>query len=183
MNSQITAQIKPILTVHMVISLAMVMVYADATGNPGAPRDAVVSMDGFNFRINHVVWLTNQMDHSNRYPMPSSMMPDMPDHGIRRLSINITIHNEGHKRQRFHAQEVQLSINDDQSIAASSTTSEELPLDAGQLAHLVLQFDIVPVENQKLRLIWRRGGKQHVIMTIPQPPKDQVFHDRADDHH
>ena len=183
MNSQITAWFKPKFALHMLISLALVMACAEAIGKPEVPRDALVSMDGFNFRINRVAWLSNQMDHSKKYPMPSSMMPDMPAHGIRRLSLDITLHNEGQNRQRFQAQEVQLTIDNEKSIAASSTTFGELFLNTGQLVHLVLQFDMVPEAKQKLRLIWQRAGQAKDLMAIPQPPKDQMFHDSVHDHH
>ena len=166
MSNQATAQVKPLITA-MVIWVAMVMAVAEAVGKTKAPRSASVAMDGFNLRIDRVVWLRNQMDHGIRYPMPPSMMPDMPTHGMRRLSIEITIFNESRKRQHFHAREMQLSTKD-KSVAASSTTVDKLNLFSGQLAHLILQFDIVPMENQEFRLIWRRGGKEQAMMTIPQ---------------
>jgi hypothetical protein len=127
-----------------------------------------VSITDLGIRIERTAWLQDHMEHS-RIPMPPSMMPDMPEHGQHRLSVEITLYNEGAERQLFKVTDLQLRSSAGHTWLPSSTTVESMILSTGQLAHLFLNFDVPPVREDKLQLIWQRGGTEQVMMAVPPP--------------
>ncbi|MGH8650935.1 MAG: hypothetical protein ACREYE_01580 [Gammaproteobacteria bacterium] len=141
--------------------------WAASTITPGA------SVAGFGMRIEGIAWVKDHMEHSDRFPMPPSMMPDMPAHGHARLSIEITIYNEGGGRQLFQAAELQLRSSAGRNWLPSSTTVESMVLSTGQFAHLFLNFDVPAIREEKLQLIWHRRGTERAMIAVP-PPGD--FH-------
>ncbi len=111
--------------------------------------------------------------------MPASMMPDMPVHGHHRLSVEITIYNEGQERQQFRVAELELRSSGGHKWAPSSTTAETMTLSKGQFAHLFLQFD-VPARGDSLELVWVRGETEQVMRSVPLPPYSA--HHLSEDH-
>lgn len=138
-----------------------------AAGEGASTPEASVA--GFGMRIERTAWLEDHMEHGGRIPMPPSMMPDMPEHGQHRLSVEITLYNEGEERQRFKSAELQLRSKAGHTWLPSSTTADSIVLSTGQVAHLFLNFDVGSMREGQFRLVWQRGKTQHAMMAVPPP--------------
>ena len=125
---------------------------ASEFANPGK-----ASIGDLVLRVDHVIWLDNQMDHGYIYPMPSSMMPDMPEHGSDRLSVEITLYNETQGGQQFQLEELNLRTNNGKIVTAIPTVSSHMVLSGKQRANLLMNFDVQNVDGQPLQL-WRKIG-------------------------
>lgn len=127
---------------------------ADTALNPQA------SVAGLGIRIERMAWLLDQMEHGHKTPMPASMMPDMPEHGLQRLNVEISLYNDGKERQLFQASELRLRSSAGHNWLPCFATVETMVLSAGQSAHLFLNFDVPSMEEAELQLIWQRGGTE-----------------------
>lgn len=166
-----------------VFALFLVVWAGGLAARAGADRTAApeASVTALGLRIERIAWLADHMEHG-RLPMPASMMPDMPVPGQHRLSVEVTIHNRGQERQLFRVAELELRSSAGARWTPSSTTTDTLALRSGQLAHLVLQFDVPAVRGDHLRLVWQRGRREQVMRSIPLPPAHSTTHHPSDDH-
>src|SRR5262249_43089021 len=76
-----------------------------------AMRDRVspeAKLDNLVLHLDRASWIHDDMEHSERYPMPASMMPGMPTTGSQRLHIEVTTRNIGKTVQTFYAEELEL---------------------------------------------------------------------------
>lgn len=155
---------------------AVLVLGLEAAGLPAESTiTAEASVAGLGMRIEGTAWLLDQMEHGGRIPMPASMMPDLPAHGHHRLSVEITIYNEGKERRLFKAAELQLRSKAGHHWLPSPTTAGSLILSAGQFAHLFLNFDVPPMRQGELQLMWLRGGTEQAMIAVP-PPAHLMHH-------
>lgn len=154
--------------------------FASWAGEPYSitPEASIASLG---MRIENIAWLQDHMEHGGNIPMPESMMPDMPVHGQRRLSVAITIYNRGEDRQRFRVAELELRSSAGGRWIPSSTTTETMTLSGGQLAHVFLQFDVPSARGDTLQLVWRRGRREQSMGLIPIPPTESTMHHASED--
>lgn len=134
------------------------------------------SIASLGMRIENIAWLQDHMEHGGNIPMPESMMPDMPEHGQHRLSVEITLYNEGEERQLFKAAELQLRSKAGHTWLPSSITADSIVLSTGQVAHLFLNFDVPSMREGKLRLVWQRGETQQAMMAVSPPAHSTMHH-------
>ncbi|MGH8476898.1 MAG: hypothetical protein ACRER2_14215, partial [Methylococcales bacterium] len=116
------------------------------------------SIAGLFLKIEATRWLEAQMDHGKVIPMPKSMMPDLPDHGYQRLSVELVIYNRGNSLQTFRARELFLCQTENKNWPAAPSSISEIVLSPGQLTNFYLQFDVPHEMTDALHLEWQRHG-------------------------
>lgn len=127
------------------------------------------TMDGLFVRLDRARWLLDQMEHSQRYPMPSTMMPGMPVHGMQRLSADFTLHNRSQKPRQFQARDFYLLSADGTMWPATGSVVTNLTLAPGQIANMAVAFDFNVETEGDVYLVWLQG-RSRVRMPVPHPP-------------
>jgi mono/diheme cytochrome c family protein len=136
------------------------------------------SAAGLMLRLQEVRWLEDQMDHGGGvYPMPESMMPDMPEPGTHRLNVELQLRNDSSSKQEFHAEELVLVSTSGVERAPSGGEVPRITLQPRQVVNLYLQYDVEDEERGDLRLSWRRGARERGLLAVAHPPD----HDFSED--
>ena len=126
---------------------------------------------GLFLRLDHAVWLDDQMEHNERFPMPASMMPDMPPHGVFRLNAELMLHNPTDTSRRFHVSELFFRSSEKGMWPATGGELIEINLEPGRAINLYTYFDVADTEIEgNLRLLWFRDGQTVQMLDIPHPP-------------
>ncbi len=134
---------------------------------------------GLFLRLDRVTWLDDQMDHPVRYPMPDSMMPGMPPHGVFRLNAELILHNPSPQTQRFHISEVFFRSSKKGMWPASGGELVEVHIEPGRRLNLFTYFDVADSDIEgDLRRLWIREGETVQMLAVPHPPDH--FHDEED---
>lgn len=99
-------------------------------------------------------------DASSGYAMPAAMMPGMPEEGLRRLRMVVTLSNAGDRSQTVSVADFEIVAADGQRwqpLAIGSFRNQHLA--PGQAVEGVLFADI-PADTPDLGIVWtRRAGK------------------------
>lgn len=136
------------------------------------------SVAGLTLRLQEVRWLEDQMDHGGGvYPMPESMMPDMPERGMHRLNVELQLRNDASSQREFHAEELVLVSTSGIERTPSGGEVPEIALQPRQVVNLYLQYDVDDDERGDLRLSWRGGSREHGLLAVAHPPD----HDFSED--
>lgn len=100
------------------------------------------------------------VDVSSGYAMPAAMMPGMPEEGLRRLRMVVTLSNTGDRSQTVSAADFEIVAADGQRwlpLAIGSFRNQHLA--PGQAVEGVLFADI-PADTPDLGIVWtRRTGE------------------------
>ncbi|RME41303.1 MAG: DUF4352 domain-containing protein [Caldilineae bacterium] len=98
------------------------------------------------------------------FPMPASMMPDLPDDGYRRLKVEFTMENVGNQPVFFGPAEFRLhAAAGGEWSPRAVTTFQAGTLFGGQRVDAVFFFDVPQEEESDLYLTWMRDGRQFRI--------------------
>lgn len=173
MGKRLTTLVVALTIVTMAVGITMVVNLV--TGRPN--REAIV--DGLYLRLDHVEWLDDQMDHGGDYPMPASMMPDLPPQGIFRLNAEAALFNKRDQPNTFQVRELFLrSSKRGMWPATGGEVRDTIRLKKGQSFNVTTSFDIAETEidqDADLQLHWIRDGKTVRMLRVPHPPDH--FHD------
>lgn len=129
-----------------------------------------VQLGSLHLRLDGRQWLVDQMHGSEaqQFPMPASMMPDMPTHGVQRLHVQSYLYNRGQNPRYVRVDEFTLHAGDGSVWSPSASTITNMALQSGHALNFSLFFD-VPEDAAEFRLEWRRNSKI-VALAIPDPP-------------
>jgi mono/diheme cytochrome c family protein len=126
-----------------------------------------VRSGGLVLHLDRAIWLHDQMEHSQRFPMPSLMMPGMPERGFQRYSIEVTVRNLSAKPEIFCPHEIELHAEDGGLWPPMGGEVGDTTIAPGHQLTSTLHYD-VPETSPELRLVWARA---EVAMARALPPE------------
>lgn len=130
-------------------------------------REATVA--GLELRMLEARWLLDQMDHGENFQKPSVMMPDMPEWGKQRVTLELTMANRSDEPLRFDGAEFVLVPQIGEPVPPVGANVGTARLEPGQAINTAIYFDFDTREPYGgLEIEWRRGGEV-VHLPIPEP--------------
>lgn len=130
-------------------------------------REATI--EGLHLRLDEARWILDQMDHGENFQKPSVMMPDMPDWGSQRVTLDLAFHNRAAEPRTFDGSELVLVPEIGDEVPPIGAQTGRARLAPGQSFNTAVHFDFdTRVPHGKLRVEWRRAGKS-VYLPVPEP--------------
>lgn len=127
------------------------------------------TVDGLEMRLLQARWLLDQMDHGENFQMPSTMMPDMPEWGKQRVTLDLAFYNRSEQTKLFEGGEFWLVPELGEEVPPIGAVVGQAPIAPGQALNTALHFDFDTTEpHGKLRVEWRREGEV-AYLPIPEP--------------
>lgn len=163
---EVTAQIGDTITidnVHLTVAAASWIAEHKHTADSNDITLAPVQTDGA------------AVDASSGYAMPAAMMPGMPEEGLRRLRMVVTLTNTDDRSQTVSAADFAVVAANGQSwqpLANSSFRNQHLA--PGQTVEGVLFAD-VPADTPELDIVWMRSAGK-VRLALGAAPGHEPSH-------
>ncbi|HSR51682.1 MAG TPA: hypothetical protein VLV83_12705, partial [Acidobacteriota bacterium] len=127
------------------------------------------TLNGLSMEMIEARWLLDQMDHGENFQKPSTMMPDMPEWGKQRVTLDLMFYNDSRSVQEFRGEEFYLVPEIGDEVPPMGAQTAHAKLAPGQSLNTVIHFDFDTTQpHGKLRVAWRRGGDS-VLLPIPEP--------------
>lgn len=127
------------------------------------------TVDGMHMRLVEARWILDQMDHGENFQKPSVMMPDMPDWGSQRVTLDLALENRSAVRQKFDGGEFVLVPQFGDEVPPMGANVGMADLEPGQSFNTALHFDFDTREpHGRLQVEWRRRGES-IYLSIPAP--------------
>ncbi len=159
-----------VLTFLAVVALASIGIVLVVRAIDQRPvRQATIG--GLSMEMLEARWLLDQMDHGENFQKPSAMMPDMPEWGKQRVTLDLSFRNNASQPQLYDGREFFLVPEIGDEVPPYGANIGTAPLAPGQTLHEVIHFDFDATQpHGKLRVAWRRAGET-VYLPIPEPPE------------
>lgn len=127
------------------------------------------SLGGLDLHLQEARWILDQMDHGENFQKPSVMMPDMPDWGLQRVTLDLAFRNGSDETQIYEGQEFYLVPEIGDEVPPMGAQVGRAILAPGQTFNTALHFDFdTRLPHGKLRVAWRRAGGT-AYLPIPEP--------------
>lgn len=127
------------------------------------------TIEGLFLELDEARWVLDQMDHGENFSKPSVMMPDMPEWGKQRVTLDLSFHNRSDATQVYDGAEFVLLPELGDEVPPIGAQVGSAPIGPGQSLNTALHFDFDTTEpHGSLRVAWRRAG-QTVYLPIPEP--------------
>lgn len=127
------------------------------------------TLGGLTVELDQARWILDQMDHGENFQKPSVMMPDMPEWGKQRMTLDLTFHNETRETQIFDGEEFFLVPDIGDGVPPMGAQVGRAKLAPGQSFNTALHFDFDTREpHGQLRVAWNRGGET-AYLPVPEP--------------
>ena len=127
------------------------------------------TIDGLHLRLEQARWLLDQMDHGENFQKPSTMMPDMPEWGKQRVSLDLALINQSPDTRIFDGEEFVLVPEIGDEVLPIGAQVGRALLGPGQALNTALFFDFDTTRpHGRLQVEWRRAGES-VSLPIPRP--------------
>lgn len=127
------------------------------------------TLGGLHLELDEARWILDQMDHGENFQKPSTMMPDMPEWGKQRVTLDLTFENRSSRAQVFDGSELVLVPELGDEVAPIGAQTGRAELGPGQSFNTAVHFDFdTSLPHGKLRVEWRRDGES-VYLPIPEP--------------
>lgn len=127
------------------------------------------TLDGLTVELDQARWILDQMDHGENFQKPSVMMPDMPEWGKQRVTLDLTFENETKETKIFDGEEFFLVPDIGEGVPPMGAQVGRAKLGPGQSFNTALHFDFDTRQpHGKLRVAWNRGGET-VYLPVPEP--------------
>lgn len=137
------------------------------TGRKIPVRQATI--DDLHLRLEEARWILDQMDHGENFQKPSVMMPDMPDWGKQRVTVDLSFFNRSSDGKIYDGEEFYLVPEFGEAVSPVGAQVGRAKLGPGQALNTALHFDFdTRIPHGKLRMEWRRSGSS-VYLPIPEP--------------
>lgn len=135
------------------------------------------TIDGLAVELLRARWIENQMDHGgSAFPMPSGMLPDLPDHEThQRLTVDLGFVNRSPRGRYLELRGFRLETDAGLDLPAAGGYAGDQELGPGQGFLNALSFDF-PLDHDagEIRLVWRDRGRE-LHMPIPPLPDHRHF--------
>lgn len=130
-------------------------------------REATI--DGLHLKLDQARWVLDQMDHGENYEKPAVMMPDMPEWGKQRVSLELAFQNRSQGARSYDGSEFFLVPEIGEAVPPIGAQTGHAVLGPGQTLNTALHFDFDTNQpHGKLRVEWRRD-KESVYLPVPEP--------------
>lgn len=130
-------------------------------------EEATVS--GLHVRLQEARWILDQMDHGENFQKPSTMMPDMPEWGKQRVTLDLAFYNESGRTQIFDGSEFHLVPEMGDEVPPIGAQVGRARIGPGQALNTALHFDFDTSQpHGRLRVEWRRGDES-IYLPVPEP--------------
>jgi cytochrome c553 len=130
-------------------------------------REATV--DGLELHLEQARWVLDQMDHGENYSKPSVMMPDMPEWGLQRVTVELALINRSGEDKVFDGEELFLVPDIGEPVPPMGAQVGRARIAPGHHLNTAVHFDFDTTgPHGKLRVEWRRGNRS-VYLPIPEP--------------
>lgn len=127
------------------------------------------TIDDLHLRLEQARWVLDQMDHGENFQKPSVMMPDMPDWGKQRVTVDLAFFNRSAEGKIYDGEEFYLVPEIGDAVPPVGAQVGRAKLGPGQALNTALHFDFdTRLPHGKLRMEWRRAGDS-VYLPIPEP--------------
>ena len=139
------------------------------------------TLGGFHMKLENARWILDQMDHGENFQRPSVMMPDMPEWGQQRVTINLAFENVVDDTLVFDGGEFFLVPEIGDPVPPMGALVGQAPVGPGQTFNTALHFDFdTTMPHGQLRVEWRRAGDS-VYLPIPEPAEHYHLRPRGGD--
>ena len=127
------------------------------------------TIDGLELQMEQARWVLDQMDHGENFSKPSVMMPDMPEWGLQRVTVELALINRGKKDKIFDGEELVLVPELGEEVPPMGAQVGRARIAPGHRMNTAVHFDFdTTLPHGKLRVEWRRDGES-VYLPIPEP--------------
>lgn len=127
------------------------------------------TISGLHLELQEARWVLDQMDHGENFQKPSTMMPDMPEWGKQRVTLDLAFHNRSDHTQIFDGSEFYLVPEVGDEVPPMGAQVGRARIGPGQALNTAIHFDFDTTQpHGKLRVEWRRGDDS-VFLPIPEP--------------
>jgi hypothetical protein len=137
---------------------------ASSAHQHGAATGAAAELDGLALSIEVSEWMAHDMTGGAMPPtpggfqMPSSMMPNMPAPGMRRLHLEVVVSNRGGAAKEIAPREFSV-VSSGGEWPAAEGSFDPATIRLGATVAIDVYFDVAETAGD-LQLIWRRAGQQ-----------------------
>jgi hypothetical protein len=127
------------------------------------------TLDGFHLQLQQARWILDQMDHGENFQKPTVMMPDMPEWGNQRVSLDLNFQNKANEVRTFDGSEFLLVPEIGDPVPPIGAQVGRALVNPGQTFNTALFFDFDTTRpHGKLRVKWQHGAES-VYLPIPEP--------------
>lgn len=132
------------------------------------------SSKGMNLKLVQARWILDQMDHGENYQKPSVMMPDMPEWGKQRVTLELSFENESSQMKTYDGSEFTLVPEIGEAVPPVGAQLGRAKLAPGQQLNTAIHFDFdTGPAHGKLRVAWNRDGE---TFYLPVPTPAEHYH-------
>lgn len=132
------------------------------------------TMGGLRLEMTEARWVLDQMDHGENFQKPSVMMPDMPEWGKQRVTLELSLDNVSDLTQIFDGSEFFLVPQLGEEVAPIGAHIGYAQLAPGQTFHTAIHFDFDTGQpHGNLQVEWRRDDD---IAYLPIPAPAEHYH-------
>ncbi len=127
------------------------------------------TIDGVELHLEQARWVLDQMDHGENFRKPSTMMPDMPEWGSQRVTVELALFNRSTVDKEFDGEELFLVPEIGEEVSPIGAQVGRSRIAPGQRLNTAVHFDFDTTQpHGKLRVEWRRSNNS-VYLPIPEP--------------
>ena len=132
------------------------------------------TLGGLGLELDEARWVLDQMDHGENFQKPSVMMPDMPEWGKQRVTLDLSFRNVSSEMQIYDGEEFFLVPEIGDEVPPIGAQVGRAKIGPGQALNTAIHFDFDTREpHGKLRVAWRRAGE---IAYLPIPEPAEHYH-------
>lgn len=127
------------------------------------------TLDGLVLHMEEARWILDQMDHGENFQKPSVMMPDMPDWGKQRVTLDLAFSNRAAETKIYDGLEFFLVPEEGDEVSPIGAQVGRAKIGPGQSLNTAIHFDFdTQLPHGKLKVEWRRG-EESAFFAIPEP--------------
>ncbi len=127
------------------------------------------TLDGLSLEMEEARWILDQMDHGENFQKPSVMMPDMPDWGKQRVTLDLAFQNHAAEAKIYDGLEFFLVPEEGDEVSPIGAQVGRAQIGPGQSFNTAIHFDFdTSLPHGKLRVEWRRG-ENSAFFAVPEP--------------
>lgn len=129
------------------------------------------TLDGVEVRLERASWIEDQMEHGENYQKPTSMMPDLPEPGLQRVTLNLALRNRAGAAREFQGDEFRLVPEIGKEVPPFGALVGEAHLAPGQTLNTAIHFDLNTTRpHGRLVVKWQQGHRA-AYFPVPEPPE------------
>ena len=129
------------------------------------------TLDGLEVHLERATWIDDQMEHGENYQKPTSMMPDLPEPGLQRVTLQLALRNRAGAARDFQGDELRLVPEIGPEVPPFGDLTGEARLAPGQALNTTIHFDLDTTQPHGRLLVKWRQGHRTAYFPVPEPPE------------